>query len=151
MSLVIPRKTALVDPATGFLSDLWERLFFRVLGGSYGTWFAVPYLAGHFSWTVQAGDQVTFAYCLMGKRLEVALVLRTTASGAVASGTVTIPGGYVAARDMTTPVVIDDNGTTSVGKARVSAGGTVITITRADGAALTDLRAVEGVCAMEVR
>lgn len=132
------------------INDRWLD-FFQRLGASYGTWYAVPYAAANFSWTVESGDQVTFAYTQMGQRVEVALTLRTTASGAVANGTVTIPAGMVAARDVSVLVEVNDNGTTMAGRAKVAAGGTVITITRVDGAAFTDLRAVEGQIAFEVR
>jgi filamentous hemagglutinin family protein len=140
-----------IEDGSGQLSRKWRAGFFDFLKASYGIWREVAYVAANFSWTVQAGDQVTFTYCLIGKRLEVALSLVTTASGAVASGTVAIPGNLMAARDMTTVIVVNDNGTLVSGKARVTTSGTTIVITRLDGAAFTDLRGVEGTVLMEVQ
>jgi hypothetical protein len=147
-TLAVLDREPMVDQK-GKLLRAWRIAFFDYLKGGYGIWKAVEYLAGNFSWTVQAGDQTTFAYCLMGKRLDVALVLVTTA-GAGASVTVAIPADLTAARSMTNLVMVDDNGTFAVGKARVTAGASTITITRLDGAAFTDLRAVEGVITFEV-
>lgn len=146
----VPRREALIDHG-GRINRTWDANFFRPLGEGYGTWIAVAYLAANFSWTVQEADQITFAYTLMGQRMEVALTLRTTASGAVASGTVAIPAGKVAARDMSRPVQVNDNGTLMAGVAKVAADGTVITIYRMDEAAFTDLRAVEGAIDFEVQ
>lgn len=157
MSLHVPIREkaigALVKVGTAMVAAINDRWleFFQRIGASYGTWYAVAYVSGNFSWTVESGDQITFAYTRMGQRVEVALVLRTTASGAVATGTVTIPAGMVAARAMSVLVEVNDNGTTMAGRAKVAAGGTVITITRVDGAAFTDLRAVEGVIAFEAQ
>lgn len=150
MSIHVPVRERHIAHDDRSLTDRWLE-FFQRLGASYGTWYAVTYAAALFSWTVESGDVITFAYTRMGQRVDIALTLRTTASGAVANGTVTLPAGMVAARDMTTLVEVNDNGTTMAGRAKVAAGGTVITITRVDGAAFTDLRAVEGVIVMEVR
>lgn len=150
MSEHVPIRERRIAQADGSIVDRWLD-FFQRIGASYGTWYPVSYDAALFSWTVQAADVVTFAYTRMGQRVDVALTLRTTASGAVASGTVTLPAGMVAARDMTAVVEVNDNGTTMAGRAKVAAGGTVITITRIDGASFTDLRAVEGVFAIEVQ
>lgn len=157
MSVHVPereRAIGVVEKVTeGLIAVIHDRWldFFQRLGASYGTWYAVPYAAANFSWTVQEADQVTFAYTKMGQRVEIAVTLRTTASGAAANGTITLPAGLVAARDMAAVVEVNDNGTTMAGRAKVTAGGTVITVTRIDGAAFTDLRAVEGVIVLEVQ
>lgn len=149
-TLSVPARELMLD-RFGKVTRAWLIAFFEFLERQFGMWVDVPYLAGNFSWTVQAGDQLTFKYCLMGLRLEVALTLRTTVSGAVASVTVAIPAGLIAAKAMTTVVVVDDNGTLVAGKAGVSAGGSTITITRLDGSAFTDLNAVEGMVVLEVQ
>lgn len=161
-ALHIPkRETQIADPKTGLLNKGWLQCFLKI-GEQWGLWRTVDYAAGLFtasgamSWTVAAGDLITLAYVLHGKRLEVAVVIRTATVGGVVSTQlrIALPAGFVAARDMTVPVWVTDNGTKAIGVATVSAGGTVIAIEKVDGSnwtLATNANGVEGVIALEVR
>jgi hypothetical protein len=166
MALHVPSKQkALVDTNTGAPTDVWLS-FFQVLGSTYGTWKAVPYAAGHYSasgamtWTVQDADQITFAYVLMSKLLLVAFTIRAAAVGGVADASlkIALPGvdangnAIMAARDMSNPVWISDNGTKAIGRAFVAAGDTAISIQRVDGSNWSaGANGVEGQIALEVQ
>lgn len=147
--LVNVRSFDITKPQTWRLGDrLLEPL--QRLCAQFGTWTQIAFDAANFAnFTVQEADVVSFAYAAYGQRVDIDMVLRTTTSGAVASVTVALPAGIVAARASTSLVEVNDNGTTLAGRAKVAADGTVITITRIDGAAFTDLRAVEGQLSMQ--
>jgi hypothetical protein len=81
--------------------SLWERN--RTVG--MGDWTDVPYSAANFTsngsaWTVDAGDQVTLAYMLIGKTMFVNIWLNPTtvgASGPPSELRIKIPGNYLSA------------------------------------------------------
>jgi hypothetical protein len=115
---------------------------------------------GAMTWTLDAADLVTFAYCLMGKRLELSFVIRGAAVGGVADTTlkIEIPGldargervGGRARHDGA--VWYDDAGTKGIGVARVTAGGGFVEIQKPTGANWTaGANSVEGQIALEVR
>lgn len=167
LGLHVPlREKQAVDPKTGFWTAPWLGLL-QILGLTYGAWNDVDFVAGHFAgggaqtWTVASADQVTFAYGLMGKRLEVVFTIRTSSVGGVADPSlrIAIPArdanatAYTAARATSVPVWITDNGTRAIGVATVAAGGSVITIQKVDGsnwAGSVNTTGVEGVIAFEV-
>ena len=67
-----------------------------------GVWTAVPFNAADFTaaagtWTVIAGDVITFRYTLVGKIMFVALYVRGNVSTTTGELRVKIPGGYTAA------------------------------------------------------
>lgn len=139
------------EPSTWRLHDRIMELLQRV-ASTYGTWTQVAFDAANFTnFTVQSADQIAFAYAAYGQRCDLDFVLRTTTSGAVASVTIAIPAGMLAARASTAIVEVNDNGTTLAGRAKVAEDGAVITVTRIDGAAFTDLRAVEGQLSIQVK
>lgn len=161
------RRKQAVDPKTGEWQLEWLSLM-ATLGQTYGAWNVVGHASAVFSasgsmtFTVAEADLVTFEYGRMGKRLEVVFTIRNASVGGVVSDTlrIGIPGvnesgaAFVAARDMTTPVLIVDNGTRAIGLASVVAGGTVISITKVDGSnwtASANATGVEGSLAIEVR
>ncbi len=155
------REWAVVEPQTGWIKSAWAS-FFQTLGATYGTWNVVPHAAGDFTgngamtWTVQSGDLTTFAYVEMGKLMLIALTVATSSVGGVANTTlqVALPAGRVAARAMTTPAWISDNGTPAIGVVRVTAGGSVLAIQTAAGAnwtASANATGVECSLAIEVR
>ena len=161
------RERVIAEPRTGRLVATWLD-FFQRIGQSYGTWVPVPFVAASFTgagamtWTVAAADQVTFAYCLMGKRLEVAFVIaRSTVGGTPGPALqIAIPGtdrqgqALVAATDMRASVWIDHHGTQAIGVAAVAAGGRMITVQRVDAApfaAATHATSVAGQIAVEVQ
>ena len=70
-----------------------------------GIWTSVPYNAANFgvdpggsgTWTVDAGDQVTFKYATFGKIMWVQWQLETTTlTGAAIALSIAIPGGATA-------------------------------------------------------
>lgn len=151
----------IAEPKTGTLKQRW-RQFFEALGQTYGTWYQVPHDASLYTggglqtWTVASADQSTLAYVLMGQLMIVAFTIVTSSVGGVADASlqIAIPAGKVAARDMSAPVWVNNNGTLAIGVARVSAGGTVIAIklvNAANWAAAADTTGVEGQIAFEVR
>lgn len=160
------RQKRVVNPRTGDGEDIFLGLWMD-MAKACGGWDDVPHAAGDFTasgamtFTVQAADLITFTYGLMGKRLEVGLVIRGASVGGVADRTlrVAIPGNdkqgaaLTAARDWSDTVWVNDNGTKSIGIARVSAGGSVIEIEKADGsnwAGAVNTTGVEGTFAFEV-
>lgn len=163
----VPTRENGTDPKTGQFMRLWLAFFERV-GELASEWRAVDFDAanytanGSMTWTVQTADQVTFNYCRMGNRLDLAFVIRLATVAGVVNTTlqIAIPGKnanrepLVAARDMTAPVLIVDNGTRAIGIATVVAGESVIKIQKADGsnwAAAANTNGVEGVIALEVK
>lgn len=143
------------------LNDRWLE-FFQRLGGSYGTWYAVTFAAGTFTangsmtWTVESGDQITLAYTQMGQRVELAFTIRTSSVGGTLNTTlrITLPAGLVAARAVTVPCRVNDNGTLGPGWASVTAGGTVLSIVKEDEsnwAAATNTTGVEGILTFEIQ
>jgi hypothetical protein len=152
-------ESPMVEPKTGALRFPWWPTF-KALGASYGTWTAVPFDAalytGNGSMTVTVGTQTTYAYVLMGKFLIVSVVLASVTVAGTPSTAIRIalPGSLVAARAMSAPIALTDNGTAAIGVARVSAGGTVIEVKRVDGSAWTasaGTSGIEGSILLEVR
>ena len=89
-----------------------------------GEWTAVPYNAGNFTasagtWTVDSGDQLAYAYTLVGKTMTLAFDIVGTDVSAGAILRIAIPGGYTAARRTRTPISVRDNGTYGTGFAIV--------------------------------
>lgn len=98
-----------------------------------GEWTAVAHAGGNYTassgtWTVDAGDQSTFAYTLIGKTMIVSFSLNDTAlSAAPSTISVVIPGGFTAAREMEAPVLNFNNGVLVANTlAVVTAGSTTI-------------------------
>lgn len=126
-----------------------------------GEWIAVTYAAGNFTastgtWTVDAGDQITYAYTLIGKTMHLAFYIDTTdVSAAAAHLRLAIPGGFTAARQIHQPFqAIDAAGAAVTGLARVVAAGTFVelystmnagawTITAADNTAVRGMLTFE--------
>jgi hypothetical protein len=98
------------------------------------------YSAGAFTsggtqtWTVDAGDVLTYAYTFNGKMMTVYFSISNTA----VSGTpdpalaIAIPAGRTAKKATTNPVLVVDNGARSVGYCSVTADGTKINIRKSD-------------------
>lgn len=107
-----------------------------------GYWIAVAFAAGNFTangamtWTVDAADQVTFKYALIGKTMFVNIYLDTTTVAGVVNTTlsIAIPGGFVSAVKVQNIMPLFDNGTATSAFVRVDAGGTVINVFRFDTA-----------------
>lgn len=86
-------------------------------------WTSVEFSASHFgglggqTWTVESGDQYTFAYRKLGRSMTIAFTLRATTVGGTPSAflTIAIPGGYSSARYVTESCYLIENGTPSAG------------------------------------
>src|SRR5687767_3216414 len=89
-------------------------------------WTTVPYDAANFSgsggmtWTVDAGDQITYSYLLDGDHMRVAWFIdNSSTSGGNTWLKLKIPGGRVAARYMDAIVYLGYNGSDQIGVAGV--------------------------------
>jgi hypothetical protein len=110
-----------------------------------GEWTDVPYLATNFTgaaamtFTVQATDQVSYQYMLIGKTMWVNCYIDTASIGGVVAAAlfVAIPGGFVAAKSKGTGTYLLDNGTPVPAYCRVTAGARQIEIGRVDAANFT--------------
>ncbi len=105
----------------------------RVVSHTQGAVVAVPYAGGNFtgsgslSVTVASGDQVTFSYMLVGRLLTIFLQIDgITLSGTGVAIQIAIPGGFVSANALYTPIITQDNGTFAIGFAQVTAAGSII-------------------------
>lgn len=127
-----------------------------------GRWKDVEYLASNFrgkgsmAWTVGRDDHITFQYMVIGKTMWLSLYLDTTTVGGTLNNAlnVLIPGGYVPAKKVQTPVTLYDNNTYADAFARVTAGSNLLEIARADVAnftASTDLTYVRCMMAFEIQ
>ncbi len=101
-----------------------------------GEWIDVAFAAGNFTaaagnWTVDAGDQINFAYTLIGKTMIVAFGIQgTDVSAAPSTLRLPIPGGASSAIDARATTYVSDAGTFAVGVARVVATDTLIYLYR---------------------
>jgi hypothetical protein len=99
-----------------------------------GEWTAVPYSQANFStnsaatWTIDAADQVTLAYTLIGKTMILSFYFNSTSIGTPAPTElrITIPGGYVAAKSMQTATLRFFDATWQAGLCVVGAGANYI-------------------------
>lgn len=138
-------------------------LFERSRSTAMGEWIPVPYSAGNFtasgsmSWTVTSGEQITYAYMLIGKTmtLEYAINLSTVGGTPDTELRIAIPGGFVA---QTTAVLSAirafDNGSDTVGFNGSVAGQTYIRSWRSgfsNWAASTTNTTVQGVAIFQVQ
>lgn len=126
-----------------------------------GEWTGVTFNAASFTasgggtWTLTIADQTTFAYTLVGLTMIVSFFFDATSVAAAGTTlSVTIPGGFSAARTMMNPLgALLDNGIATPGFALVAASGTQINFLRLDGAAFTNsvnLTYVRGQLSFEV-
>src|SRR5262249_13305320 len=104
--------TSLGDPnpslGAGYFAAAYALQYFRFsYAAAKGEWTAATYASGNFTanagtWTVDAGDQATFAYTLVGKTMTVAFTLNGTSTSAGMGNTlkIAIPGGFTAAKTM---------------------------------------------------
>lgn len=121
------------------------RLFEHGRTKAAGEWTDVVYNAANFTgagamtWTVQAQDQITYQYMLIGETMFVDAYIDTASIGGTPSAAVfiAIPLGLKAARTKADGTYLLDNGTPAPAYQRVSAGATQIEVGRVDGANFT--------------
>jgi len=89
---------------------------------------------GSMTWTVDAGDIITFAYKIMGKVMVFAFSISSFSIGGTPNNVlyIAIPGGITVTKAMNNPCRINDNGTKSIGWVSVIAGGNVLQILKTD-------------------
>jgi hypothetical protein len=128
--------------ATGTISSSGA-FFERSRSTAMGEWTSVAYSAGNFTaplgmtWTVDSGDQITYAYSIVGKTMFLAVYLDTTSIVCTCAPTVNIaiPGGFIAAKKIQSAALMFDNGVAKAAYNRVAASGTTVEV-GIDGTAL---------------
>ncbi len=83
-----------------------------------GVWVTPAFSAGDFTaggsqtWTVDSGDVLTYAYLLIGKTMHISFTISTTTVAGTPNAELRliIPAGKTAAKVMTNPISIIDNG-----------------------------------------
>ena len=145
------------------LSAVQYSLISRVNSSITGEWTSVAYSAANFTatgggtWTTDAaGDQLAYAYIIIGNTMIVNYSIATTdVAGTVSAVNIAIPASKVATKAMVSAVGrCLDAGVVGDAFARVAAGGTVIIIARQDGVAFTatssDNTSVSGTMVIEI-
>jgi hypothetical protein len=155
-----------LDDVAEAISGVWDfsnGLKERGRTAKIGEWTSVAFAAGNFTgqgtmtWTLTAPDQIGFAYMLVGKTMTIAFTLATTTVGGVVNTLLqfAIPGGFVAAVQTWAAMGITiSNGVNVAGACGVTAGATVVLLTRSDGlnwAAGTDNTYAYGTIIFEVQ
>jgi hypothetical protein len=85
------------------------------------------------SWTVEAGDVLTYAYRIVGKSMHLVFYLEGTTVGGTVSQQLflLIPGGFTNSLRVMNTTHIIDNGTENIGVAYISTtGDTTVTINK---------------------
>lgn len=134
----------------------------RGRSAAMGEFTAVAHSGGNFTasgsmtWTVASGDQVTYAWAIVGKMLTVLFDIENSTVGGTPSTTlkIAIPGGFTAAKEVFNPIRVTDNSTSSIGYCKVEASATVIDCFKADTSnwtASTDATFVQGQITFEVQ
>ena len=126
-----------------------------------GAWTTPAFAAGDFTasgsmtWTVEAGDVLTYAYNIIGKIMHVMFLINTsTVAGTPSSDLrIKIPEAKTATKSITVPCYVSDNGTISIGFCTILATGTVMTVNKIDlgnFAAATNTTSVRGQITFEI-
>jgi hypothetical protein len=94
---------------------------------------------GGMTWTLAAGDQISFSYALVGKLMFVMWDLRTTSVGGVLASdlTIKIPGGFTAASQTRSLIEFEDNGALVTAIATTTIGAQYIYLEKLPYAAFT--------------
>lgn len=150
-----------ISGAWGFTPGVKE----RGRAVAMGEWTAVAHDAANFTasgsmtWTVEAADQVSFGYMIIGKTMFVRFTLNGTSVGGTVSTElrIRIPAGGVAAAAGGSPTIgairSFDNGTDTVGFCGVVAGATYIRCWRGgftNWALSTNNTSVQGTAMFEI-
>lgn len=115
-----------------------------LIGHEQGAWIDIPFnaldftLSGGGTWTVDAPDVTSYAYCIEGSNIKVSWYIGSTtvATAACQALQIQLPNGYTAVRYILMPCVIQDNGgATLIGYCQSVAAGSLIQIFRPDSAA----------------
>lgn len=131
----------------GCISWVYDGTHFKLSYHDQGAFISVAYSAGNFttgsgSWTVDSGDQITYAYKIQGSEIKMRVYLDTTSIGDSPGSAplqlfVAIPGGYTAAKKTQSMSLGFDNGVATATYNRCGAGDTTIEVARSDVAPWT--------------
>jgi hypothetical protein len=96
-------------------------------------WTAVTYNAANFTasagtWTVDAGDQITYRWSLVNKTMHLRVTLTNTTVSAPASLRVAIPGGHTSLAVVESVIRVKNNGTDAFGLAYCGAAAATVAI-----------------------
>ncbi len=104
-----------------------------------GAWTAVSHNGANFtadsgSWTVDSGDQITYAYTITRKKMTVAFTITgTDVSATPTELRIAIPAGKTAVKRMDNMGLVSDAGTVQAALIYVAASGTTINIQKLTG------------------
>ena len=109
---------------------------FNVNSYSAGTWTTPAFSAGDFTasgsmtWTVAAGDVITYEYTIINKMMTVNFYINTSTVGGTPNNElqIKIPASKVATSRVRVPYTVTDNGTTRTSMCEVLVSGTVISL-----------------------
>ena len=108
----------------------------RDADGTFGVWTSVPHAAGNFTasagtWTVDAADQIEYAYQLVGKTMVLRYsIAATDVSNAAVTLRLAIPGGFTSAARVQRGIgaAVDAGGVRVTALVEVTAGATFVTL-----------------------
>jgi hypothetical protein len=147
--------------AGGWIRYQHDGTNWKIIGHEQGEWITPTFAAGNFTgsssmtWTVAAGDVLSFAYRVRGKELTLNFYIQTTTVGGTpdVSLQLVLPGGFSAAKRTDNVIRVDNNGTPSAGHAVIlEATSTFLCrlINDANWAAATDATGLRAVFTLEV-
>jgi hypothetical protein len=90
--------------------------------------------SGSMTWTVDGGDQLTYAYTIVGKTITLSIVLASTTTGGSASSElhVALPPGVAVMRTMANLMFLSDGASFRAVLAHVAPGVAYVRITNLD-------------------
>ena len=126
-----------------------------------GAWTTPAFDAGNFTasgamtWTVAAGDVITYSYIITGKIMTVIFNLKETTVGGTPAAElrIAIPGSQVSTKAIITPCLVYDGTAWATGKIVIPVGGTYMSIYKIDNSnwtAGTDDHYINGEVTFEI-
>jgi hypothetical protein len=147
---------------TGASKELVSKSVADTLTALFGAWTTPAFNAADFTatgsmtWTVAAGDVITYAYFIAGKIMFLIFSIGTTTVGGTLSYglTIKVPGGKTIAKSTQIMIQANNNGAVAAGYAVLSAAGTTFSIALLAGgnwAASTNNTDVHGSFVFEIQ
>lgn len=150
------------DDGTGTTGTIIDLALFNSVRDYIGAaWTAVTYAAGNhtgsgtLTWTVASGDQVVYAYIVIGKTLTLSWHITTsTVAGTGTELRLAVPVGFTYSRSIRTVGYYSDNGTEGVGLVSYVAADAYVRIykssTSSNWSAATDTTITAGQITLEI-
>lgn len=157
--VVLSSNLAYIDKVNNFSLGLYE----RARTTAAGIWTSVAYNSANFTasgsmtWTVDSGDQVAYAYMMIGKTMFISFTFNNTSVGGTVSTELrfAIPAGFLALNNATISAIRSfDSGTDTVGFCGTVAGAGYIRCWRGgftNWALSTNNTSVQGLAIFEVQ